>query len=424
MPKILLVDDSATDRRLFSGLLEKEANFTVESSENGLAALKLVDSVRPDVVVTDMQMPDMDGLQLVTELRQRCPHIPVILITSQGSEALAAKALKQGAAGYVPKSQSSELLRDTVSHVFELSQAEASYERLIGCATISHFEFILENDPALIPPLLDLAQRMIGSMELCDPTACLQVGVALEHAILNAMYRGNLELPGNTSAGAARAAAAKSPHKDRRVHVAIRITREEARFVVRDEGPGFDIKEVTAVGLSTSLTGKAGRGLLLMWSFMDKVSFDETGNTVTLIKSRADVDAEQVSTPPETAEQQEGTADKFVLPEVLGELVARSDSTSYRLAKTRITVGREPSCDIVINSGSVSHHHCVLFLHEGWWYVNDLDSKNGVKVNSKPVKQHLVPPAATLSVGSVDLTIKYQPHELGSPGITPPIDPF
>ena len=51
-----------------------------------------------------------------------------------------------------------------------------------------------ENDLDLIAPLQDLAQRMIGSMDLCDAAGCLQVGVALQHAVMNAMYHGNLEL--------------------------------------------------------------------------------------------------------------------------------------------------------------------------------------------------------------------------------------
>ncbi len=424
MPKVLLVDDSATDRRLYSGLLEKEPTFTVTSCDNGWTALKRVQSEQPDVVVTDMQMPEMDGLQLVNRVRKNFPQIPVILITSQGSEMLAAKALKQGAAGYVPKSKSSELLRETVSHVCELSQAAANYERLLGCAAVSHFEFVLENDETLIPPLLDLAQRMLGSMGLCDPTACLQVGVALEHAILNAMYHGNLEVAAgshDTSHDASKPSvlAAQSPHKDRRVHVAMRIGRDEARFVIRDEGPGFDIREVTEVGLSTSLHGTSGRGLFLMWAFMDKVSFDETGNTVTLIKRRAAAEPER-----QAPTEEEDTKKRLVLPDVLGELVAETDEKTYQLTHTRVTVGREPSCDIVINATSVSHHHCVMYLYEGWWYVKDLESKNGIKVNHKPVSQHLVPPGSTLSVGTVDLEARYEPHELGAFGITPPVDPF
>ncbi len=434
MPRILLVDDSATDRRLFGGQLEKEPEFTIESCDNGVAALKLMERQRPDVVVTDMQMPDMDGLELVKQIRQTYPQVPVILLTGHGSETLAANALKQGAAGYVPKGHSQELLRDTVWHVLELSQAEADYERLIGCASLSQFEFILENDPALIPPLVDLAQRMVGSMGICDATGCLQVGVALRHAILNAIFHGNLELDAaearkgqlasaNGNSAAIQQRREQAPYKDRRVHVTVRITRDEARFVVSDEGPGFDVKEVSEVGLSTSLSGKAGQGLFLMWALMDKVSFGHNGSTVGLVKRRPETD-DQTDGDGESAIAEDPTRKAVVLPEVLGELTPKGGGKPFRLKRKRVMVGRTPSCDIVIRSTSVSHHHCVLYLYEGWWYVKDLDSRNGVKVKGVKVAQHLVSPGAMLSIGPHEFELNYTPHDLGAPGITPPVDPF
>jgi hypothetical protein len=258
---------------------------------------------------------------------------------------------------------------------------------------------------------------------LCDAVDCLQVGVALEHAVINAMFHGNLEQAGpyrpdasNGEGATILSLAENSSHCDRRVHVDMRISREEATFVVRDEGAGFDVKEVSSVGLSTSLDGASGRGMLLMWAFMDQVSFDDAGNTVTLVKRR------RVHLPADDADPEKATGP--TLPDVLGELVAKSHGKTYQLTKRRLLVGREPSCDIVLNASSVSHHHCVMYLHEGWWYVKDLQSKNGLKVNQKPVTQHLLPPGAMLSVGTVNLEAKYHPDELGSPGMTPPVDPF
>src|SRR5262245_940272 len=116
MRRILLVDDSATDRTLLKGLLVKDPSFQVDCVASGKEALDRLAKTSVSVVVTDMQMPEMDGLELVTEVRSRYPHIPVVLITGQGSEGLAAKALKRGAAGYVPKSHSHQMLCDTVRH--------------------------------------------------------------------------------------------------------------------------------------------------------------------------------------------------------------------------------------------------------------------------------------------------------------------
>ena len=95
MPVVLVVDDSEVDRRLVGGLLPKELDWLVEFAENGEQALeKMAESV-PDVVITDMMMPVMDGMELVTNIHVDFPNVPVILITGHGNEALAVEALNR-----------------------------------------------------------------------------------------------------------------------------------------------------------------------------------------------------------------------------------------------------------------------------------------------------------------------------------------
>ena len=97
MPKVLVVDDSKVDRRLVCEFLRKESQWTVEDAANGVEALaRMKDSV-PDLILTDLNMPVMDGLELVTAMREHHPGVPVILITAYGSETLATEALRRGA---------------------------------------------------------------------------------------------------------------------------------------------------------------------------------------------------------------------------------------------------------------------------------------------------------------------------------------
>jgi CheY-like chemotaxis protein len=422
MFSILLVDDSLTDRRLIEGLLNKRLHFSVDTAEDGSHALKKMKAKVPDIVVTDMQMPNMDGLQLVEQIRSLYPLVPVILITSEGSEDLAARALQRGAAGYVPKSRCEELLRDTIENVMELTRSESSFERIIDCAEVSFFQFSFENDFAMIAPLFELAQRMTVSMGVCDETAGVQVGVALEHAIMNAIYHGNLEIEGaaNGDRTVMNERLSQSPYKDRKVHVEIRITREEAKFLVRDDGPGFNVKEVAATGQKKALNGESGRGLLLMWAFMDSVNFDSKGSTVVMVKRRV----EPALPPPVEKTEAEPETKKFVLPEVLGKLIPSDGAVPLSLNKTRMTAGRDPSCDIVIRSSSISQHHCLLYIFQGWWYVRDMKSKNGIRVNHVPYAEHLLRPGSILSIGKYEYKIEYEPYLLGADGIDPPADPF
>src|SRR5262245_8408038 len=116
MATVLVVDDSAVDRRLVSGLL-RQGNLQVELAENGRDALERMRATPVDLVVTDLQMPELDGLGLVRQIRDHGPHVPVILITAHGSEELALQALHEGAASYVPKSELAQALQQVVEEV-------------------------------------------------------------------------------------------------------------------------------------------------------------------------------------------------------------------------------------------------------------------------------------------------------------------
>src|SRR5437868_6162930 len=136
MTKVLIVDDSPVDRLLAGRLLERPPDpddpadhpaLTVLYAANGAEALALLRTERPDAVLTDMQMPDGDGLGLVQEIRLKYPLIPVILMTAHGSEDVAVKALHFGAASYVPKTDLSRDLRETVGAVLEAAQAKRGH---------------------------------------------------------------------------------------------------------------------------------------------------------------------------------------------------------------------------------------------------------------------------------------------------------
>ena len=92
MPKVLIVDDSPVDRRLAGKLLEKrhdpgapdtETGLTMAYAADGREALAAIEKDRPDVVITDLQMPEMNGLNLVLQVRIRHPLLPVILMTAK-----------------------------------------------------------------------------------------------------------------------------------------------------------------------------------------------------------------------------------------------------------------------------------------------------------------------------------------------------
>jgi CheY-like chemotaxis protein len=293
VPTVLVVDDSATDRRLAGGLLEK-VGCTVRYAADGREALRQLAVEPPDLVLTDLQMPNLNGLELVAAVKNDYPLVPVILMTAQGSEEVAAQALRQGAASYVPKRQLSQDLLPTVQRIWAGAQEDRTHPHLMHYLEAGEAVFVLANDPALLKALVNHLQQMLRCLPLADETERLRVGVAVEEALTNACYHGNLEV-GAALGRAGRAAyeqlarqrLGEAPYRDRRIRVTARISRDEAVFVVRDEGPGFDASRLVPAAALPDAERAAGRGLILMRTIMDEVRYNAAGNEVTLIKRRA-----------------------------------------------------------------------------------------------------------------------------------------
>ncbi len=291
MPRILIVDDLATDRRLAGGLLEKDIDLQVEYATDGAEALARIQEEPPDLVLTDLVMPEMTGLELVTTIRKNHAHIPVILMTSAGSEEIAAEALQKGAASYVPKRLLSQYLLETVQRLLAVSRQQRSRLRLLGCMASSDCSFELETDPALVSLLVGYLSESIEHIGLFDETARLQVSVALEEALVNALYHGNLEVGSElreTDEEAYRrliqSRLEASPYRDRTISIQARLTTEMAEFTIRDQGPGFDIHNLPDPTDPENLEKSYGRGVLLMRAFMDDVVYSSAGNEVVMRK--------------------------------------------------------------------------------------------------------------------------------------------
>src|SRR5215813_4976346 len=194
MARILVVDDSVMDRTLAGKLLEKRAEWTVAGAENGRDALAALEHESFDLVLTDLQMPEMNGLDLVSAVRARHAHVPVILMTAHGSEEIAMQALQRGAASYVPKQNLARDLIETAENVLTVASAERNQQRLLECLMRTESQFLLENDPTLIPPLIGHVRENVLRMNLCDETGLIRVTMALSEALTMAIVQGNLEI--------------------------------------------------------------------------------------------------------------------------------------------------------------------------------------------------------------------------------------
>ncbi len=292
-PTILVVDDSQLEQRYVARLLESHGGWRIHFARSGAEALDIVASNPPSVVLTDMQMPGMTGLILVEKLRAQFPQVPVVLMTGSGSERIAVDALKAGAADYVPKQALAHDLAHVLERVLSVRQAEFRRFRVLAGMIRRNSQFLLENDPSLVPPLVSLFREDMMEVGLCNLSEATRAGIALEEAVLNAVYHGNLEVSSDLRQSGddafhqlALERRQLEPYRSRRVLVTARLSPQRAIFIITDQGPGFDISKLPDPTEPEHIDRPSGRGVLLMRAFMSEVRFNSTGNRVTLVKTR------------------------------------------------------------------------------------------------------------------------------------------
>jgi len=294
MTRALVVDDAKIHRDLVRGILTEDLGFEVTEAADGKQALAAIEEQPPDLVISDLVMPEMDGFELASHVRRQHPTIPVIVMTQHGNERLAVQALEAGAASYVRKDDLAYELSKTVSRVLAVSQQAHAQAQLMASLQKSEASFVIDSTGKLVAPLVHHLQESASQLGLFDETGLTQLGVALQEALLNAAHHGNLEvgseLRDEDTELYMRELAKRMdemPYKARRIHVDAKFSGEEARFSIRDEGPGFDPSALPDPCDTENLLKCHGRGVMLMRSLMDECRYNDSGNAVTLVKRRS-----------------------------------------------------------------------------------------------------------------------------------------
>jgi len=104
-----------------------------------------------------------------------------------------------------------------------------------------------------------------------------------------------------------------------------------------------------------------------------------------------------------------------------GELIPLGGGDPIPLLKKELLIGRRESCDIVLRFANVSAHHCQLFIQGGYWYIRDMQSRNGCKVNGIRVQEKRIDSGDSLAVSKHNYKLFYSPTDLGAVG-PPPAD--
>lgn len=290
---ILVVSPQTAHRDAVRAALHDQPEFRLHFVETAEEALRVAEPLGITLVLTTLTLDGDDGLELVKAMRKNHPLIPVILMTEEGNDELAFRALKAGATNYVPVRSLMADLRGTLDTVLAAAEVDRRRACLMRSLTQSQLEFTIGNDPTLIPCIVQMFQENVTGMGLCDETTCIRLGIALEEAILNAMYHGNLEVSSELRRDGDQPyrdlieqRKRQEPYCRRTVTIRATLSRDVAEYVIRDQGPGFDPRQLPDPTDPANLESTSGRGLLLIRTFMDEVRHNPTGNEILMMLRR------------------------------------------------------------------------------------------------------------------------------------------
>jgi two-component system response regulator AtoC len=153
---VLVIDDEASLRYTLEAVLS-DAGLGVETAESGEKALAAFEAHGADVVVTDLAMPEMDGMKVLERLRAQDPSVPVLMLTAHGSERVAVAAMKAGAYDYLPKPFDPDELVLAVRRGIETRELRLQNARLRTEASLGRA--IVAESPAM-KRVLDMVARV------------------------------------------------------------------------------------------------------------------------------------------------------------------------------------------------------------------------------------------------------------------------
>ena len=130
MEKILVIDDDKLVRKVFKLTLSKEG-YDVLEAEDGMQGLQLIKTENPDLVLTDFQMPGINGLEVIAEITRLKLNIPVIMLTGYGDVSLTIKSIQKGAFEFLEKPTKPEVLKSTVRKALDSAQTSRNLPEVI-----------------------------------------------------------------------------------------------------------------------------------------------------------------------------------------------------------------------------------------------------------------------------------------------------
>lgn len=285
----LLVVDACTDTQ--ARILEQVQGrgFSIVTAPDPVSALATIDTTAPDVVITDLFLPEGGGLALAQTLRARHEPCPVIIMGQDEAPSAVLHALRAGAVDYLPKPVAEEELAHALERARHLLPADLADTPGVRR---SEYRLTVDSDPAHIPGIVSWLIKTTAST--LPETRRLHLRSTLHELLYNAVEHGNLEITYQEKQRAIsedryealieqRLAAAR--FKDRSVVIDVLYDKasKTLRYRIADSGAGFKWRTIVARAQDVCPSEDVnGRGIFLAKSLFADLTYNDRGNEVTI----------------------------------------------------------------------------------------------------------------------------------------------
>jgi DNA-binding response OmpR family regulator len=291
MKSILIIDDESPVREVLKIAL-KENGYDVREAEDGRRGIDSFSEANPDIVITDVNMPEMSGIAVTQKIREMNSDVDIVIMTGYGSEELVIEALRAGASNYIKKPISFKELFTILDGIYLKRQNKKRYEVLKDVLLEEMKTIAIDNDIrkvwGTVNQVFFNAATRLGERELDG------IKLGLYEIIVNAIEHGNLgityeekedALNRNVYQNLLEVRLRKAREEKRTVNIKSVLDRAGVVIEVRDEGKGFDYSKLPTATDAESIMSAHGRGVLLASLYFDSIEFQSPGNAVVLRKA-------------------------------------------------------------------------------------------------------------------------------------------
>ena len=293
--KILIAEDLEDNRKYLQALLESAGNEVV-TAPDGKSAFQQFQLSSFDLVMTDLIMPVLDGITLLRYIKKSAPTIPVIIVSAYQEIENVIEALRNGACDYITKPYEEKDIFSSIDRALRMTELDTLDRTCAGFLRKESRTFAFDGDPEKINTMARFLCRDLALNNLYIDVQSLQI--SLIEALSNAVYHGNLEMKSDTKQSGeldsfkqfferARKRWNRTPYRSRRVLIDYAMDETKISYTIRDEGSGFDVSSLPDHQDPESFINPTGRGLLMIRTFCDEVSWSDKGNEIRLTKLRS-----------------------------------------------------------------------------------------------------------------------------------------